>query len=347
MNSADSSCSLSIPPAPRRVLPLLSNSEKRCFQSCKRKHYIRYRLLKRPLLASAPQRFGSLVHMGLEAWWLAAKAGGDRLAAALEAVRTEKYVEPIDLVRAEELLAAYDVRWAYEVVEVLAVEIEFEAPITNPETGATSRTYALGGKIDAIARLADGRVVIVEHKTSSEDISGGSDYWKRLRLDSQVSDYFVGARALGFDVEGCLYDVIGKPKLQPFEATPVDKRQYKKDGSLYASQRDRSETLDEYRARLRAHLAENLDRYYQRGIVVRLEEDERDAAFDTWQTAREVRDADRLERHPRNPNACVQWGTTCEFFAVCAREADLDDPTRYRTAKAPHEELSTPAPRAA
>jgi hypothetical protein len=43
----------------------------------------------------------------------------------------------------------------------------------------------------------------------------------------------------------------------------------------------------------------------------------------------------------------VQWGTTCEFFAVCAREADLDDPTRYRTAKAPHEELSTPAPRAA
>ena len=335
-------------PAPRTSLPLLSNSEKRCFQSCKRKHYIRYRLLKRPLLATAPQRFGSLVHRALEAWWLAAKAGeANRLDAAFEALRSTSFVDPIDLVRAEEMLTIYDARWIDEAIEVLAVEVEFEAPIANPETGATSRTYALGGKIDAIARLADGRIVIVEHKTSSEDIGGGSDYWKRLRLDSQVSDYFVGARSLGFDVAGCLYDVLGKPKIQPFEATPVEKRQYKKDGSLYASQRDRDETLDEYRARLRAHITENVDRYYQRGIVVRLEEDERDAAFDTWQTAREIRDADRLERHPRNPNACVQWGTTCEFFAVCAREADLDDPTRYRTARSPHEELSAPAPCAA
>jgi hypothetical protein len=40
-------------------------------------------------------------------------------------------------------------------------------------------------------------VLVVEHKTSSEDVTPGSFYWSRLRMDGQVSVYFDGARALG------------------------------------------------------------------------------------------------------------------------------------------------------
>jgi hypothetical protein len=326
-------------------LPLLSNSEKRCFQSCKRKHYLRYRLLKRPLRSSDPQRFGTTIHHGLEAWWRAAMTGtegDDRLMAALNAMRAD-LLDPFDLAKAEELMIGYHLRWLDDVVEVLGVEVEFRAPIVNPRTGVQSRTFMLGGKIDAIARLADGNVYLIEHKTTSEDIEGGSDYWQRLRLDSQVSDYFVGARALGFEVVGCLYDVIGKPKLQRLEATPIAERQYRKDGQLYARQREHAETIDEYRLRLRAHIAENIDRYYKRGEVVRTAEDEREAALDTWDTARDLRDAERFERYPRNTNACKSWGQKCEFWAVCAGEGDVDDPTLYRTANRPHEELALPA----
>jgi hypothetical protein len=184
---------------------------------------------------------------------------------------------------------------------------------------------------------------IVTHNTSSETIDGGSDYWKRLRLDAQVSDYFVGARALGFDVAGCLYDVIGKPKVAPFEATPPEKRQYtKKDGRLYAGQREADETIEEFAARLRGHVAENFDRYFRRGKVVRLAEEERDAALDTWQIAREIREAQLADRYPRNPESCVRWGQTCEFFSVCTREADLNDRTLFRTAATAHEELTQP-----
>lgn len=325
-------------PTPKKRLKLLTHSEKRCFRSCRRKHYIRYLLLKRPVMPSEPLRFGALVHRGLEAWWLAAKAGEDRLEAALEAVRGGS-PDPLEVLRAEELLRGYDVRWAGEVMEVLSVEAAFEAEIINPNTGMASRTYVLGGKIDAIVRLADGGTYIVEHKTTVEDVEAGSDYWKRLRLDSQVSDYYVGARALGHEVAGCLYDVIVKPRLAPLQATPPEARKYRKDGGLYAGQRDRDETLDEYRLRLRSHLAENLNRYYARGTIVRLAEDERDAALDTWQVAREIREAELAIRHPRNPDACVQFGQTCEFFAVCAREADIDDHTRFRTAQRAHEEL--------
>jgi hypothetical protein len=218
------------------VLQAVSNSEKRCFQVCQRKHYIRYGLRVRPERASEPLRFGTLVHLGLEAWWTAAKGGSDRLASGLAAVRASD-VEPIELVKAEVLLLGYDARWENELLEVLDVEAPFETPIVNPETGAASRTYFLTGKIDAVVRAADGLVYIVEHKTTAENIDGGSDYWKRLRLDSQISDYFVGARALGHDVAGCLYDVIAKPKLQLLEATPEHSRKYTKDGRLYANQR--------------------------------------------------------------------------------------------------------------
>jgi hypothetical protein len=324
----------------RRNLRVLTNSEKKSFRACHQMHHLRYHLLKRPLRARDPLRFGSAFHLALEAWWRAAQAGGDRLAAARSALRLGE-LEPKEAAKAEALIIGYDVRWGEEVIEVLDVEAEFKTPIINPVTGASSRTYVLGGKIDAIARLADGQVYIVEHKTSGENIEAGSDYWQRLRLDAQVSDYLIGARALGHDIVGCLYDVIGKPKIEPMEATPEDKRQYtKKDHRLYAGQRERDETIEEYADRVRTHVAENLDRYFVRGTVVRTAEEERDAAADTWNTAREMREAELAQRHPRNIDSCVRWGSKCEYWAVCTKEADVNDPLLFRTARAAHEELS-------
>jgi hypothetical protein len=59
---------------------------------------------------------------------------------------------PVDVVRAEELLRGYHVRWAGESYDVLAVEATFSAPLVNPDSRAPSKTWSLGGKIDAIAR---------------------------------------------------------------------------------------------------------------------------------------------------------------------------------------------------
>jgi hypothetical protein len=204
----------------------------------------------------------------------------------------------------------------------------------EPRHGKESRTYALGGTIAAIARLADGKVYVVDHRTTTESIDEGSEYWQRLRLDSQVSDDIVGARSLGYDVAGCYYDVIAKPRLSPLEATPLEKRQYtKKDGRLYAGQRETDETPYEYRARLDASIAENAERYYARAIAPRAEEEETEAALDTWNTARDIREADLALRHPRNPDACKGWGQLCEFFAVCTREVDVNDAAVFGTGR--------------
>jgi hypothetical protein len=318
-------------------LLLLTVSRAKSFRRCARHHLISYEQGFRPLEKSNPLAFGSLFHRGLEAWWRFRY--DNPLGIALDEIRKNtESVDPFDLVKAEELLIGYHVRWDDEPLQVMRVEVEFELELRNPATGASSRTWRLGGKIDAIAQR-DGVPWIVEHKTSSEDISPGSPYWQKLRLDAQVSTYLEGARALGFDARGCIYDVIAKPSLRPLQATPAESRKYTKEGRLYANQREQDETPEEYRERLREHICANPERYYQRGEVIRTPQEEQEAAYDLWQIARAIRDAETADRHPRNPDACFTWGRACEYFGVCCGAESLEDTTRFRKLDHINEEL--------
>ncbi len=319
-------------------LPVLTNSAMRVFRRCAREYSYAYEHGYRPLAESDETlRFGTLMHSALEAWWLAGE--GRQLDAAIEALRPLA-ADEYDLVRAGVLMQGYDARWASEQLDVIAVERQFRAPLVNPETGAASRTFELAGKLDAIVRdQRDGLVKLVEHKTTARDIGVGSLYWKQLTLDAQVSLYFAGAKASGHEIAECIYDVIGKPALRPHKATPEESRKYTKDGRLYANQRAVDETPDEFRARLTAHVAKNPDRYYQRGTVVRLEQEELDAAYDTWSIARLIREAQLADRWPRNVDACERFGRMCAYWPVCSGEASIDDETRYARIDNVHVEL--------
>lgn len=324
-----------------RHLPIVTDSELRTFRRCMREHYLRYILGYSGIGSAETLRFGSLFHVGLEAWWRAFGHTDSPLEAAIDAI-TPHAEDEYDLVRAGVLLQGYDARWCDQPLEVLAVEAQFRAPLINPQTGAASRTREVAGKLDAIVRR-EGRIWIVEHKTSGEDVSTGSRYWQRLLLNSQVSMYYAGARSLGHDVAGCIYDVIGKPRQAPYKATPEESRKYTKQGHLYANQRAEDETPDEYRLRLLELIAANPERYYQRADVVRLEQEERDTAFDTWQTVRAMRDAELAGRYPRNPDTCERYGRMCDFFDVCTGNASLEDPTRFVHLDNVHQELAIDA----
>lgn len=177
--------------------------------------------------------------------------------------------------------------------------------------------------------------LVVEHKTTSSDITPGSTYWRKLTLDTQVSQYLGATEG----VEGMLYDVIRKPGIKPFKATPEADRKYTKAGTLYAAQRERDETPEEYAVRLRADISEGPNKYYARGIIVRLPSERIEAARDTWLVAGSIRESMRLDAWPRNPGSCDAYGRTCDYWAVCAGETTIEDATRFRTAETPHEEL--------
>jgi hypothetical protein len=257
-------------------------------------------------------------------------------------------LDAFDLVRAEVMLAGYDARWgeAMDGLEVLAVEAEFLAPLVNPDTRAASRTWQIAGKIDVIVRerFEANRILLVEHKTASGDVGPGSDYLKRLRLDGQISIYYAGATALGFPPDGCLYDVLVKPGARPLKATPVEARKYvAKTGALYANQRDADETPEQYRDRLVEIVAPAPADFYQRADVVRLDGEVAEAMADVWQTGRTIRENEVAGRAPRNPDACVRYGRTCEFFGVCTGAASLEDASLFRRSEVAHPELSSNA----
>jgi len=324
----------------RRRLRVVSTTELRAFRRCPRKHHFAYGLRIRAVYKVLVLRFGILFHLALEAWWRAMALDLALQAMAAHVAELEKKnvsTDPFELAKARALITGYHHRWRGEPFEVLGIEVPFETDLVNPRSGKPSRTYRLGGRLDALVRDVRGRVLIVESKTCSDDIAPGSDYWRRLRLDTQVDNYFVGARALGHDAHACLYDVIRKPTLRPLKR--AENIRYRKDGEPYANQRLIDETPEEYQARLVQDIGENPDKYYARGEIVRLQSECDEAAFDLWQTTRTMREAERAGRHPRNADACIGYGSVCEYFGVCTGEASLDDRQLFRVANDTHEEL--------
>ncbi len=374
------------------TLPILTASRIKTFRRCVRLHHLRYVLGYRAVVVAAALRFGTLVHLALQRWWEAqlpeaertrlatalrsqferegrrAMPGEERLIGALEradpleaalaAIEVETAAgdegeAAFDRVKAEILIAGYHHRWINAGLVPLAVEVEFRTALINPATGRPSRVFALGGKIDVLAAEGrTGRVLVIEHKTASENFEDGSVYRARLKLNNQISVYFRGAETLGYAPAASLYDVVGKPSLRPLRATPLEQRKYTqekrdKDGNvveparLYSKQRETDETPAEYAARLQDDLADNAADYFARFDVVRLEDEMAEHAADLWQTARAIREAERAGHSPKNDDACFAYGRPCEFLPVCVREASLDDASRYVRSDDVHPELTS------
>jgi hypothetical protein len=342
-----------------RRLPLITTSELKSFRSCKRQHHYSYRLGYRSIDKAGPLRFGTAMHNALEVWWSAGTLCD--LGAAIAAIDSNGEIDAFERAKARAMMMNYHARWATEDYEVLAVEIEFETPLINPSTGKASTTYRLGGKIDGIARKPNGDVFLMERKTSGVEVGFDTPYWKRLILDTQISTYYVGGRALGHDIKGCIYDVLRKPAIRPKAIPIVDEFDMKmvvdsqgnrvktKDGKKWRETADsalgytlttRPETPDEFEKRCIEVIMEDPERYLVRGEVFRLEEDELDAAQDTWDTARELRESELASRWPRNPDACDKWGSFCSYWPVCALGSSIEDPALYRKVPRRHEELN-------
>jgi hypothetical protein len=262
-------------------------------------------------------------------------------------------IDPVELAKVRAMIRGYYARW----------ELEDYRSDCRPEQAFSAPTGVdgvnVGGKLDVLHKPQQRR--FTEHKTSSENISDGSVYWRRLTLDSQVGNYFRGAKSLGSDVTECVYDVIKKPGAGDLKDIPQrdadgvkivhdsnGARVRTKNGKKWRETADkelgyvlqtRLETIEEYEARLVDEIAAEPDAYYRRATIVRLEAEVDEYENDLTYYATAIKEAQHRLHAPRNPDACVFKGRVCSYFDVCCGTARLDDPSLYRLAKRRHEEL--------
>ena len=121
---------------------VLTQSCMRTFQACPRRYQHRYVHHARPVARPETLRMGSSVHRGVEAL-----RKGASLADACEKLDHE---DPFDYQRERAMLVGYAARWGDATRGIVAVEKEFQIDLVNPSTGASSRTFRLAGKFDAI-----------------------------------------------------------------------------------------------------------------------------------------------------------------------------------------------------
>jgi len=190
---------------------IITSSSMATFLGCPRKYFYSYELGLKHVSPSTALKLGSAMHKGLEE-----RANcKDFEACYLAAISTGSLTE-YEAATIYGLLGGYFRHYGDKdnLISEMVPEQEFRHDIPG------SRTFDQSGKIDGIA-VVNGEYVIVEHKTTGESIEPSSDYWERLIFNPQLLTYKGGAKALGYDIEKVIYDVIRKPSIAPRSEVPV------------------------------------------------------------------------------------------------------------------------------
>lgn len=335
------------------ALPIITHSQMEAFQKCRRYHYNRYILGVRPE-PNEDLRIGTAVHHAVD--MLHQNYSLDDVLDMLrtsyefqvESANTQEYATNlmVELEKCVRLVEGWHKHWLASPLKVQSSEQSFRVSIINPETNQASRTYEYGGKIDALVHLEDGRLAIYELKTTGDDISIGSDYWKTRQIDAQIARYMNAARALGYEVATILYDAIRKPETRPKQIPLLDSegfkivhdehgnRVYLEKNGVQGKPRESGDTTkgwtlqvriempDEYSARLAEDIASRPQFYFARVEVPRLDHELAEAAADMWDIAKDIRQAELTGRHYLNTRACRGIGR-CEYLDFCCNRTDL------------------------
>jgi hypothetical protein len=265
---------------------------------CMRRHYLRYEVGLAAATAGDALRFGSAWHRAMEARW-----HGDAFEFALAAaVGTRQEIDELQAAILAGLLAAYYALYAEDPVRELHPEVEFIGLVRY------SRDFCAAGKIDGLGTLRDGRLALVEHKTTGESVAPDSDYWLRLRADKQIAQYILAAREIGWDIETVIYDVARKPAIR----------------------QKQNETVPQFADRLAADAKARPEFYFARREVPVIEQDLAEFEAERRQIGRlittlrreQTRCAKPEHAWPRNLGTMTCAG--CEFSSFCLQNLSVD-----------------------
>lgn len=288
----------------------VTTSMLRCFKECRRRYKYEYIDLLKPVDRPKALEIGTLYHRMLEQY--VTEGNIDIQLSAHEEV------DEFNFAIAQAMATAY-IEWIKDQgLEFIEVELPFIVSV-----GYGKR---LKGKIDAVVER-DGEYFLVEHKTTSQY---NEEYLQSLMLDEQPTNYLFAfnklidhAELAGMDKKavGMFYLIVEKPTIKPFKATPLEQRKYKKDGSLYANQREFDESLDDFKSRLAKWYAE--EERIHRHFIYRKPNELSERIEDLQLQIKDLIRAEADGTYYRNPASCKVFG--CPYRALCV----ADDPKKF------------------
>lgn len=234
-----------------------SISRIKAFKSCRRLWYLRYK--ENLIPAQTPD----------------ALATGKAYHARLEALEKGEQIEQ-DFSKECAMATAYE-KYIFPKINFVAAEAELEKKIGD---------HVLHGFVDGLSE--DG--YIVEHKTTSADITEGGEYEYNLLWDEQVLAYMslTGRRKV-------YYTVCKKPTIRQ-----------KKD-----------ETEQEFFDRMVAWYDEDTDQKIRVFIVERTDAEVEQFERDFVAMCDEIEACEKSGNYYKNTCNCHAWGRRCEYAAVC------------------------------
>lgn len=314
----------------------------RLFRDCRRACQLRYLDRLAPLQRAQCLSFGSVMHDALERWH-----GGQSLTTVLQFIdqtypnRATDDEQRKDWHLATAMMKGYGARYPQEAFEVVALEKTFEGPIVNPATGAVSRSFTLGGKVDGIVKQ-NGQYFLLEHKTASQ-IDGS--YLERLWTDFQITLYtWYVEETLGIPIAGVLYNILEKAKLQQgkgeteaeFEARRAELLEKSKTGKTSAK-RKVPESDEEFQARLAEKYSGT--GVFHRELLYLSREQYKPLRAELWELTQAFLDARRRGHFYQNTSQCFQYNRPCPYFPLCSSNNNPNVRENLYAIQDPHEEL--------
>lgn len=183
---------------------------------------------------------------------------------------------------------------------VIETEGKHEFPLIHPDTGMAipERDAVCVVKLDKFVRDSAGTPCVLEMKSTTREITPGSDYWQSLRLDIQISFYARWAKLAEGEIGPTIYDVWRRPLLR-----------LKKD-----------EIVAEYADRVEEKLRANPAEHFQRHEIVRTDKDLEMFDRELWNVYQQMKETIRRDLWVSNTSQCISFMGKCPYHSICSRE---------------------------
>lgn len=182
--------------------------------------------------------------------------------------------------------------------------------------------WKVTGAVDRVVRK-DNMFAILERKTTSDPIEPNSDYWDRIKINTQLRIYFLWAYYMGYTSNSCdiAYEVIRKPgkKVAACFDRQLPIEEYKEKVAKWAA--DPNKTLAERRwVTLSSNDIEEIENSLD--LATHQLEDVMEAIGD---------DPKGFLAFPQNGGSCKDYGG-CEYQSICTRERGFDNNPFFKRA---------------